>query len=149
MADFYAVALSFILYSAEDLTLCLRQVTIGGETLTKKRELKELTSDTFLKLEEGEEIEVKVAHFEKGISNNYDREVNRFSLEVVDGERYEKGSIIIWESTSSGAYNLARTYAKTLDNVEIAEDGTILSDFRKSYVIKRDSERLYTVFSIA
>jgi len=118
-----------------------------------KRDLIELTSDTFLKLEEGEEIEVKVAKHTLATSNNFGREVNRFALEVVNAEEtnthLEKGNVIIWESTSSGSYNLARAFNNSLDDVEIAEDGTVLSDFRKSYVIKRDSERVYTVFAIA
>jgi len=122
----------------------------GGETIAKpKRNLTELTSDTFLKLEEGEEIEVRVAWHTMSTSANYEREVNRFTLEVVDSEKYERGKHLIWESTSSGAYNLARIFHDSLDNVEITKEGVVESDFRKSYVIKRDSERIYTIFSIA
>jgi len=127
-----------------------QQFGVGGEILTKaKRDLTELTSDTFLKLEEGEEIEVRVAWHTMSTSSNYEREVNRFTLEVVDSEKYAKGKQIIWESTSSGSYNLARTFHASLDDVELTKDGIVMTDFRKSYVIKRDSERIYTVFSIA
>ena len=114
-----------------------------------KRERTELTSDTFLKLEEGQEIEVKVETHTISTSANYDREVNRFQLLVVDSEKYGKGEVIIWESTSSGSYNLARNFHDECDNVEITKEGVTESNFRKSYVIKRDSERVYTVFTIA
>jgi len=114
-----------------------------------KRNLTELTTDTFLKLEEGQEIEVRVAWCERATSTNYEREVNRFTLEVVESETYTKGDVVIWESTSSGSYNLYRAFHDSLDNVELTKEGVVESDFRKSYVIKRDTDRLYTVFSIA
>lgn len=126
-------------------------VEIGGEKIAKKpeRKLTELTQDKFLKLEEGEEIEVRVLSHILSASNNYGREVNRFELEVVyyDAPYLKKGDKVVWESTSSGSYILARNFAER-ERAEIGENGSPLDGFRQSYVIKRDTERLYTVFAV-